>query len=286
MSTITTPSWAHDTELTPKQFSAISDMVRSWSGINLHVGKMALVKARLNRRLRTLGMRSFGEYVEHVAEDAAGAEKSIMLEALTTHLTHFFREPKHFDFLRETVIPQMLLRHKHDRRIRIWSAGCSSGEEPYSIAMVLQEAAAELAGWDLGILATDLSQKVIDSALDGTYEPHQLRETSARRIHDHFTLSQRHSPCSYRVKAGVRQLVHFCRLNLVDRWPMKGPFDAIFCRNVMIYFDKPTQQRLIERFSEILCPGGVLFLGHAESLAGVRHRFEYLAPAVYQRSLN
>ena len=284
MSTIKAPYWTRQPELTPTQFTAISDMVRTWSGINLHVGKMALVKSRLNRRLRTLGMNSFGEYVEHIADDAHGVEKAIMLESLATNLTHFFREPKHFEFLRDEVLPQLLVRHKDDRRVRIWSAGCSSGEEPYSIAMVLREAAAELAGWDVGILATDLSQKMIDVALDGAYAPQQLRETTPRRIHDHFTRSERHDPRRYRVKASLRQMVHFCRLNLVDRWPMKGPFDAIFCRNVMIYFDKPTQQRLIERLSDILCPGGVLFLGHAESLAGVRHRFEYVAPAIYRKT--
>jgi chemotaxis protein methyltransferase CheR len=279
-------SWANEIDLTMSQFASISKMVGKWSGINLHQGKMALVKARLNKRMRMLGLTSFDQYVDRISADVDGSETAAMLDAISTNLTHFFREPKHFDLLQNRIIPNLLVRRQDNRRIRIWSAGCSSGEEPYSIAITLNEMAGDLADWDVGILATDLSGEMIKAARAGLYRPEQLRETSARRIQQNFTPCRHRSSPHYRINVPLRRTVQFCRLNLMDRWPMKGPFDVIFCRNVMIYFDKPTQHRLIERFWEMLAPEGVLFIGHAESLASVRRRFRYLEPAVYQRESN
>ena len=271
-------------ELTRSQFHSISDMVRGLCGINLHIGKVALVRARLNKRLRQLGLRSFDQYMDLIRDDVDGSETVAMLNALSTNLTHFFREPKHFEALRKDVIPDMLDRHEQDRRLRLWSAGCSSGEEPYSIAMTLKDAAGDLAGWDVGILATDLSTRMLQVAREGVYPSQRMRDVPPGMLMENFCVyPDRSRPC-YRVRDSLRKMVHFARLNLMAPWPMKGKFDAIFCRNVMIYFDKPTQETLVRRFWDQLAPGGTLFIGHSESLTGVRHGFRYLRPTVYQKT--
>jgi chemotaxis protein methyltransferase CheR len=269
--------------LTGPQFTAISRLVKQRCGINLHQGKMALVAARLHKRLRALKFASFGQYLEHIRNDADGTETAAMLDALTTNVTHFFREPQHFHFLKSIVLPWILRQHDQDRRIRIWSAGCSSGEEPYSIAILLRSAVKNLGDWDLRVLATDLSQQMLKLARQGIYEPHQLRQVPLPLIHHNFTPCKSGLQISYRIKEPLKRVVDFAQLNLLDPWPMKGPFDAVFCRNVMIYFDKPTQQQLVERFWKILAPGGALFIGHSESLTGIRHHFSYQQPAVYQK---
>jgi chemotaxis protein methyltransferase CheR len=271
------------TELTDAQFATISDTVRRLCGIHLHEGKTALVKARLNKRLRALGLTGYGQYVDRIQQDAGGSEAAAMLEALSTNHTFFFREPQHFEVLRRSVIPAMLAQHRDDRCLRLWSAGCSSGEEPYSIAITLKEAITDLERWDVGILATDLSRRVLHAAREGIYPEDRLRETPPKQVMEHFTCLPDRSQRRYRVSDALRQIVHVAHLNLVEPWPMKGPFDVIFCRNVMIYFDKATQQRLIDRFWDQLARGGTLFIGHSESLAGVRHRFRYVRPTVYEK---
>ena len=269
--------------LMPSLFDTISRMVKQRCGINLHDGKVALVEARLNKRLRALGLADFAEYVEFLRNDAGGTEIVAMLDALSTNLTHFFREPRHFTILKESIVPEMLARHRANRQLRIWSAGCSSGEEPYSIAITMQEAIPDPAGWDLGILATDLSSPMLRAACEGRYARERLRETPARTIRENFTPVRGRAGEYYRILEPVKSMVHFARLNLMDPWPMKGPFDAIFCRNVMIYFDKDTQRRLIDRFWNILAADGVLFVGHSESLLGFGHRFHYVEPTIYRK---
>jgi chemotaxis protein methyltransferase CheR len=284
MATAMVPSWPTTANLTMSQFTAISNLVKRRCGIKLHDGKVALVKARLNKRLRALGLHNFGQYVERICDDADEAEMTAMLDALSTNLTYFFREPRHFEVLKNSVIPRILARHARDRRFRIWSAGCSSGEEAYSIAMIVKEAVGKLTGWDAGILATDLSWPMLKLAREGTYQPQQLRETPGRLIQENFTPIHDGAGRRYQVKQPLRRMVHFARLNLMDPWPMKGPFDAIFCRNVMIYFEKPTQHQLVQRFWDMLAFGGVLFVGHSESLTRISHRFRYLEPTVYQKT--
>jgi chemotaxis protein methyltransferase CheR len=271
-------------ELKPSQFATISKMVKELCGINLHEGKMALVKARLNKRLRALGLDCFGEYVRYVQDEAGGVELLKMLDALSTNLTYFFRESRHFEALAGSTVPQMIARHRDDRKLRLWSAGCSSGEEPYSMAITLRETVPDIDTWDVGILATDLSTEMLHRAQQGEYGLEQLRETPKRLATEYFRRRHRGEKAEYQIKERVKRLVHFARLNLVEPWPMRGLFDAIFCRNVMIYFDKATQNRLIERFWNQLAPGGMLFIGHSESLAGVQHRFRYVLPTVYQKS--
>ena len=267
-------------ELSDDQFNAISDFVKNSCGINLHDGKKELVKARLNKRLRVLGLASFDQYINFLSSPGGAGEITLMLDAISTNLTFFFREAKHLDFLRDTVLPGLADQRANSRRLRIWSAGCSSGEEPYSIAVVMHEAMSNLAGWNAGILATDLSTRVLARAKDGIYEAERFREMPRELVGRYFHTCGE----GYEVNDNLRRIVTFARLNLMHRWPMNGPFDVIFCRNVMIYFDKPTQSRLIERFSDILCPGGYLFIGHSESLAGVQHQLSYVQPTVYQKA--
>lgn len=284
MATCMARSCPSTADLTTSQFTLISNVVKRRCGINLHDGKRAFVQARLHKRVRALGLDGFGPYVELLRLDAGGAEMAAMLDALSTNLTYFFREPRHFEILRNTVIPQILARHAQDHRIRMWSAGCSSGEEPYSMAMTVKEAVNDWAGWDIGILATDLSLRMLKLAREGMYQLQQLEQTPLRLVQENFTVIPDGPQRYYRIEQPLRRMVHFARLNLMDSWPMKGPFDVIFCRNVMIYFDKPTQHQLVERLQKLLAPDGVLFIGHSESLAGVPHHLSYLEPTVYQKA--
>ncbi|MGI5817234.1 MAG: CheR family methyltransferase [Armatimonadota bacterium] len=270
-------------ELTDAQFDEISRLVKHLCGINLHSGKRELVRARLTRRLRDLGLPSFELYLERLRSDD-GEEIVGLLDALSTNLTRFFREPVHFEILAARVKDRA--EHSPDAPLRLWSAGCSSGEEPYSLAISLLEALGERASGQARILATDISTRVLATAREGVYPSSRVEELDRALVARHFSRTQIGGERHFRVSEPVRHLVRFARLNLMDPWPMSGPFSAIFCRNVMIYFDKATQQELIRRFWEILQPGGVLFIGHSESLTGVTHRFRYLQPTVYEKPLS
>ena len=274
----------NSTVLTDRQFETISGIVKGLCGINLHEGKKELVKARLAKRLRQLALPDFTQYIKMLREDASGTELTAMLDALSTNTTHFFRESRHFDYFRDVVLPELLRKNQAKRRIRIWSAGCSSGEEPYTIAILLKEHLPPGASnWDVKILATDISTKVLARAREGIYSAPALRDAPKVAVYKYFTPLKGRSNGAFQVNASLRKLVHFARLNLMQPWPMKGPFDVIFCRNVMIYFDKSTQGRLVERYYDILAPGGTFFIGHSESLPGIRHKFSYVAPTVYTR---
>ena len=268
-------------DLTDAQFARISELVKRLAGINLHTGKKELVKARLGKKLRKKGFRSFDDYIRAVENDKTNGELTAMLDALSTNLTSFFREADHFDYLRETIIAEMMKDRLRNKRLRIWSAGCSSGEEPYSIAITLCEAIQRIELWDARILATDLSTRVLARARKGIYEEDRFKDVPAIMLAQYFTCTDPGPPKSYQAGPKLRQLVNFAHLNLMEPWPMSGPFDVIFCRNVMIYFDKKTQADLVERYWQLLRTNGVLFIGHSESLTSVRHRFKYMQPTVY-----
>ncbi len=269
-------------ELSDSQFEEISRLVKNLCGINLHSGKRELVRARLTRRLRDLQLPGFEMYLEHLRADE-GEEIVALLDVLSTNLTRFFREPVHFDILAERAAA--VARRGPRTPLRIWSAGCSSGEEPYSMAIRLLETP-EVADCDIRILATDLSTRVLAVAREGVYPGARLQEMDRTLISRRFDTTTIDGEPHYRVTEPVRRLIRFARLNLIDPWPMEGPFSVIMCRNVMIYFDKPTQQSLVRRFYEILRPGGILFIGHSESLTGVDHRFRYIQPTVYEKPLH
>ena len=271
-------------EMTEQQFLAISRQVKDLCGINLHNGKKELVKARLNKRLRALGLHDFGDYLDLVRRDTSGDELTTMLDALCTNLTGFFREPAHFEFLADQVIPQCGRTGQDGRRtLRVWSAGCSSGEEPYSIAMTILETLNSPGRWDVGVLATDLSTGALLKAKKGVYSPERLDAVPRHIAARYFEIAQRQPDKLFRVRNLLREQILFARLNLMASWPMHGQFDAIFCRNVMIYFDQETERNLIGRFWEKLAPGGVLMIGHSESLAAFRNQFSYVAPTIYRK---
>lgn len=270
-------------DLSQEDFQEISRRVMRLCGINLHSGKRELVKARLSKRLRQLGLESYKQYMKYVESDTSGLELANMIDALSTNVTQFFRESQHLDYLRDKLLPRLtdMRRQDHQRRLRVWSAGCSSGEEPYSIGMTLLESLPDAEQWDIKILATDISNTVLAKARAGVYEENKFKDVPQALRGKYFELNDSGPPRTYRICQHLRQMVQFARLNLMEPWPMKGPFDYIFCRNVMIYFDKATQQALIERFSQLLGNGGVLFIGHSESLSGVKHKLSQLHPTVY-----
>jgi chemotaxis protein methyltransferase CheR len=267
-------------ELSDAQFEEIRKMLYKMCGIDLHPGKEALVKARLTKRLRLLELSDFRSYMNYLESDDSGRELAEMIDSLTTNKTSFFRESQHFDYLCNVILPK--LNPTRDG-IRIWSAGCSSGEEPFTLGIALCEALPHIKDVDVRILATDISTRVLTKAREATYSYDVVRDLPMGILSKYFKPIPARPRPNYQVNQDVRDMVHFARLNLMGSWPMKGPFDAIFCRNVMIYFDKPTQQALIHRYWEKLKPGGHLFVGHSESLTASSHEYRYVQPAVYQR---
>lgn len=263
-------------ELNEMQFEKISQLMHRSCGINLCHGKEELVKARLTKRLRALRMSNFAQYLRYLEREESGQELTSMIDTLTTNKTSFFREPQHFNYLRQQILPNL-----KGHRIRFWSAGCSSGEEPFSIAILLREEMPDVDSRDVRILATDISVRMLEKARKAVYEQEVLRDIPPQLLQKHFTCVQPKPPRIYQVNDNVKTMVRLARLNLMEAWPMKGAFDVIFCRNVMIYFDKPTRQELVNRFWEFLQPGGYLFVGHSESLAALSHKFRYVQPAVY-----
>ena len=272
-------------EFSDQDFQRVRRIINQVAGISLADGKRELVYSRLSRRLRQRGFRRFEDYCDFLETGDDEAELSEFVNALTTNLTSFFRESHHFEFLANELLPTLIrARGLSNRRIRIWSAGCSTGEEPYSIAIVLREVL-PTTGWDVKILATDLDSNVLATAEHGVYEWNRVKDLSESRLRRWFQKGRNAQAGWVRVAPALRDLVTFRQLNLMGDWPMRGPFDLIFCRNVVIYFDKPTQQILFERYANILVDRGHLFVGHSESLFKVTERFTPLGKTIYQRCL-
>jgi len=265
-------------ELSERQFKRISQLVYRLCGINLKSGKEALVRARLMKRLRALGMKSFNEYIRYIESDRGVQELGLMIDVITTNKTSFFREQEHFSYLGEKILPELKAR-----RLRFWSAGCSSGEEPFSLAILLREEVPDIEFKDVRILGTDISTRMLERARKAIYGEETLQDLPPSILRKYFIRIRKESPRIYKVKDNVRAMVRLAWLNLMDSWPMNGPFNVIFCRNVMIYFDRATQEKLINRFWNLLEPGGYLFVGHSEGLSAISHRFRYVQPAVYRK---
>ncbi|MEP7383359.1 MAG: protein-glutamate O-methyltransferase CheR [Gemmatimonadota bacterium] len=263
--------------LSNAQFRYVGDLVTRISGIQLPAGKESLVRSRLAKRLRALGISTVQEYLDLVERDTSRAELAEMVDVLTTNKTAFFREIEHFRLLQRVILPDLA---RTGAPIRIWSAGCSTGEEPYTIAMVARESLGPAATL-VRILATDISARVLQRARTAEYDVDLVQDVApdVRRAHLEPVAGVANR---VRVAMPTSALVQFARLNLMGDWPMKGPFDVIFCRNVMIYFDKPTQERLVTRLTAMLAPGGHLMVGHSESLSGLRHDLGYVQPATYR----
>ena len=266
-----------------QDFQALRKLVKDHTGINLTEQKRELVYGRLARRLRALNLKSFRDYRNLVGGDG-GRELVNLCNAITTNLTAFFREPHHFEYLRTHVLAPLLAKPPASRRVRIWSAGCSTGEEPYSIAMTVIEAIPELARWDLRILATDLDSDVLERGRRGRYTAERLRALDAARRDRFFVPVQDGKQACYEIRPEVARLVSFKQLNLMHPFPMKGPFEAIFCRNTVIYFDKDTQRELFARLIPLQRPGDMLFLGHSETLFKVSGAHTLVGRTIYRRN--
>jgi chemotaxis protein methyltransferase CheR len=275
--------WARAQEpadgLTEREFREIRALAHRIFGLDLKPGKEALVQARLARRVQELGLGSIAEYVEAVKADRTGAELERLINALTTNHTSFLREPQHFELLRGHILPLLARRAS----FRVWSAGCSTGEEPYTILFTAAEALGPERLGAMRLLATDISTRALEQAQSGIYPAARLEGLPAGWAQRYFQRGTGRWEGSVRVKPDWRARVEFRRLNLMEDFSHLPRFAVIFCRNVMIYFDKPTQERLVRRFSERLEPGGWLLIGHSEGLMGVRHELRYVKPAVYRK---
>jgi len=263
-------------QLSPRDFRTICDLLRARAGIELGESKRPLAQTRLARRLRALKLDTFPQYMK-LLEDPRSSEHTEMVNALTTNVTAFFREAHHFELLGRTL-QQAAAR---SRRLRIWSAGCSTGEEPWSMAMVIRETLGAAAGIDIKVLATDIDTNVLKHAREGVYIDDHVEPVSAARRKRFFTPAA--EPGSWRIADELRDLVTFKQLNLFEPWPMRGPFDVIFCRNVIIYFDVPNKVRLLRGYQSYLTPGGVLCLGHSESISSGVDGFSLIGRTAYRR---
>ncbi|WP_461482155.1 CheR family methyltransferase [Porticoccus sp.] len=266
-------------KLTDRDFRFIAKRIAEHAGIVLSDAKRDLVYGRLMRRLRALKLTRFSQYCDLLAQDD-GTEMEYFVNALTTNLTAFFREPHHFDYMQQELLPA-LIRQKSSRTLRIWSAGCSTGEEPYSIAMAVAEVMPE--GWDIRILATDLDSSVVATGRQGIYPETRVQGMSQARLKRWFYRGKGARAGMVKVVPELADMVAFKQLNLLSDWPLKGSFDIIFCRNVVIYFDKATQSVLFDRYANQLQQRGHLFIGHSETLYKVCDRFSLLGNTIYQR---
>ncbi len=262
-------------------FQALRTLVKSLTGIHLTEQKRELVYGRLTRRLRALRLHSFAEYRELLAHDQR--EVTELCNAITTNLTSFFREPHHFQYLRDEWLAPLIADARANRRLRIWSAACSTGEEPYSIAMTVLESLPHPERWDVRILATDLDSEVLDRARRGIYPLERLNGVSAERQARFFRDAHDGRSAVRQIAPEPAALITFKQLNLMQSLPMKGPLDVVFCRNVVIYFDKETQRDLFARISRLQRPGDLLFLGHSESLFKVSDSYALIGKSIYRR---
>ncbi len=264
--------------LTQDDFVAFAEEAYRRSGIRLE-SKRELVYRRLAKRLRALSFTSFTEYRDFLNSPGGGDEFQNFINSLTTNHTKFFRENHHFEHMAKHVIAPYSAG-KGDRRLRIWSAACSSGEEPYSIAMAALRASSRIAHSDFRILATDIDSNILQTAKEGIYDTSRIdaAEFGVKRF-----VERKRDSDAVRIRKEVRDLIVFKQLNLLEAWPMKGPFDVVFCRNVMIYFDAPTKKRLMDRMAKALKPGGWLYIGHSESLAASPGLFEAAGRTTYKR---
>ena len=262
-------------KLTEKDFQRVKSIIHSYCGIFLQEGKEALVQSRLMKRMRKLGIGSFNQYLDFIEQPDSGAEFLAFVDVLTTNKTNFFREAQHFEFIKKHILPGL-----GGRNVKWWSAGCSSGEEPITWAITLKEAKSHTRNASVKILATDISREVLSIAKNGVYPLSRVQDVPEGLRKKYF---QQVGPDQFKATDEIQKMITYGRLNLLDRWPLKGNFQIIMCRNVMIYFNRQTQQEVVNKFYDQLEPGGYLFLGHSESVSSDNKGFKNLAPAVYQK---
>lgn len=277
--------WAGPPVLTDEAFRVLRDLIERNSGINLSEAKRPLVVGRLGARLKVLGIATFEEYARLVVND--DEEFTVMLDRITTNETHFFREPRHFDYLTTHLIPSwraMARARTRERRVRVWSAACSTGEEPFSLAMALLDGLPPSDGWAIEVEASDISTRVLDKAKGAVWPIERASEIPPETLRRHMLRGVDAHQGTMKATEELRRLIRFRRINLAgDTLPIEGPFDAIFCRNVLMYFGREARARTVGRLVDRLGKDGVLFVGHAESIAGMTPRLRMLAPTIYGR---
>ncbi len=271
-------------QLSDSDFEKFKELIYREAGIHLTEMKKALVQARLTKRIRALGLVSFSDYHRYLLDNSE-EEMVNFINSITTNKTEFFRESKHFEFINDFLLPH--LEEKRVNRIRIWSAGCSTGEEPYTLAITVLEYFRDRPLPDVKILATDIDTMVLEKGEQGIYREDQLVNMDRELVQRYFLRGKGEDGGLYQVKDFVKKLVFFRRLNLqIEAYPMKGPFHMIFCRNVIIYFDKDTQKRLFERFHRYLDDDGYLFIGHSENISNLTNRFSLVGNTTYRKVLD
>jgi chemotaxis protein methyltransferase CheR len=276
---------SHQLTLTDEEFHFICNFVYQQSGIVIAEHKREMVYRRLMRIIRERKLNSFSDYCQLLKTQPA-KETTYFINAITTNLTSFFREKHHFEFLKTIEIPRLIEQNHVAKRVRIWSSACSTGEEAYSIAIMLAEhLLPKVSHWDVKLLATDIDSHVLARAKEGIYPHQKMAESIEKHYQKYFQKSVAH-PDKVKISAIIRRLITFKQLNLLHQWPMKGPFDVIFCRNVLIYFDKKTQADIIERFYHLLKPSGVLILGHSENLGHLSSKFSSEGRTIFRKKLS
>lgn len=270
-------------QLGDAEFDFIRHVIGENAGIVLGPNKRQLVQGRLARRLRELALPSYEAYCDFLRD--AGPEELVgLINAITTNVTSFYRENHHFEALASYMLPEAMKRNAASKRLRIWSAGCSTGEEPHCLGMMAAESLPSSPRWDFKILATDIDSDVIAAASQGIYPLDRMSSVSPERLKRFFRKGSGDNEGAAVAKPELKSLITFRTLNLLKTWPMKGPFDVIFCRNVMIYFDQPTREKLVNRFSELLVPGGYLCIGHSESIHAGSAPFKLVGKTIYRRN--
>jgi chemotaxis protein methyltransferase CheR len=271
---------APEIALSDREMDRIVRLVYERSGITLHHGKRALIVARLHKMLKAGGFRSFSDYVRHVETDHSGQQLSVLIDAISTNHTSFFREDEHFRYLAARVVPPLAAA---DRPLRVWCAACSTGQEPVSIAVTLMDTLPAAQHGRLRLLASDISTRALKTATAGVYPLRVADGLPQPVLKSYFERGLGADDGKVRVRAHVRRAIEYRRLNLIEIDSLNEIFDVVFCRNVMIYFDKVVQQRVVSMIERHLAPGGYLFIAHSESLNGLSHELKWMAPAVYQR---
>ncbi len=275
-------------DLTEELFKKICQYVYEKARISLGKNKMELVRARFGKVIRQRNMKGFHEYYQWMISDTSGEALREVMNAISTNLTSFFRENDHFIFMTKTLIPQVAEGNRSGGKIRLrgWSAGCSTGEEVYTMTMTISEAVQHIEEWDVKLLATDLDTEVVAHGQRGVYGKDRISGITQAMVKKYLDpVTDDKGKPAYRMKERLRRMVTFRHLNLFSDWPFRNKFNYIFCRNVMIYFDRPTQEALINKYHNVLTPGGYLFIGHSESLSGVNHQFEYVKPTIYMKKM-
>ncbi|NNE22767.1 MAG: protein-glutamate O-methyltransferase [Rhizobiales bacterium] len=270
--------------MSDREFNFLRRVVKRHTGIALADYKRNMLYRRISKRMRALNMDEVKPYCELLSGPKAAGEIPLFINVVTTNKTSFFREAHHFDHLARIALPTFIdeAANRGSRRLRIWSAGCSSGEEPYSIAMILQDSLKGLGQWDAKILATDIDTNMVESGQQGLFPADAMKPVPAP-LRGRYAAPNSGDKSQVRMATSIRSSIVFKPLNLLEAWPMNGPFDSIFCRNVVIYFDKPTQRILFDRYADIMRMGSVLYIGHSESLYGITERFRAVGQSIYQK---